>query len=71
MFLTVGLPGTGKTTAARRIEIEKKDLGPDSLTARRIAARYGSPDGPQPGEESAGDEAEPGRSGAARQAGSA
>ena len=45
--------------------------GPDSLTARRIAARYGSPDGPQPGEESAGDEAEPGRSGAARQAGSA
>ena len=45
--------------------------GPDSITARRIAARYGSPDGPQPGEESAGDEAEPGRSGAARQAGSA
>src|SRR6516165_8970248 len=45
--------------------------GPDSLTARRIAARYVSPDGPQPGEESAGDEAEPGRSGAARQAGSA
>ena len=45
--------------------------GPDSLTARRIAARYGSPDGPQPGEESADDEAEPGRSGAARQAGSA
>ena len=45
--------------------------GPDSLTARRIAARYGGPNGPQPNEESAGGEAEPGRSGAARQAGSA
>jgi predicted kinase len=26
LFLTVGLPGTGKTTAARRIEIEKRAL---------------------------------------------
>lgn len=26
LFLTVGLPGTGKTTAARRIEIEEKAL---------------------------------------------
>jgi predicted kinase len=26
LFLTVGLPGTGKTTAARRIEIEQKAL---------------------------------------------
>ncbi len=26
LFLTVGLPGTGKTTAARRMEIEKKAL---------------------------------------------
>ncbi|MEV0803931.1 ATP-binding protein [Kribbella sp. NPDC050281] len=26
LFLTVGLPGTGKTTAARRIEVEKKAL---------------------------------------------
>ena len=34
LFLTVGLPGTGKTTAARRIEIEKKDLGPDYYERR-------------------------------------
>ena len=34
MFPTVGLPGTGKTTAARRIEIEKKDLGPDYYERR-------------------------------------
>jgi len=26
LFLTVGLPGTGKTTAARRTEIEAKAL---------------------------------------------
>jgi predicted kinase len=26
LFLTVGLPGTGKTTAARRMELEKKAL---------------------------------------------
>ena len=26
LFLTVGLPGTGKTTAARRIEVEKQAL---------------------------------------------
>ena len=26
LFLTVGLPGTGKTTAARRIEVEEKAL---------------------------------------------
>jgi predicted kinase len=26
LFLTVGLPGTGKTTDARRIEVEKKAL---------------------------------------------
>jgi predicted kinase len=26
LFLTVGLPGAGKTTAARRMEIEKKAL---------------------------------------------
>ncbi|MFC3805927.1 AAA family ATPase [Terrabacter sp. MAHUQ-38] len=26
LFLTVGLPGTGKTTAARRIEVEQKAL---------------------------------------------
>src|SRR6516165_5989719 len=45
--------------------------GPDSLTARRIAARYVSPGEPFPEGEPAGDEAEPGRSGAARQAGSA
>ena len=26
LFLTVGLPGTGKTTEARRMEVEKKAL---------------------------------------------
>ena len=26
LFLTVGLPGTGKTTAARRIEVEHEAL---------------------------------------------
>ena len=46
--------------------------GPDSPTARQIAARYGgSPNGPRPGETAAGDGAEPGPSGTARQAGSA
>lgn len=45
--------------------------GPDSLTARQIAARYGSTNGPQPGEGAAGVDAGPGQSGAARQAGSA
>jgi oligoribonuclease len=46
--------------------------GPDSLTARRIAARYTDASGPQSGEESTGDDAAPGHSGAAaQQAGSA
>jgi oligoribonuclease len=45
--------------------------GPDSLTARQIAARYGSATGPQSGEESTGDDAAPGHSGTAQQAGSA
>ena len=26
LFLTVGLPGTGKTTAARRLEVEQRAL---------------------------------------------
>jgi oligoribonuclease len=43
--------------------------GPDSMTARQIAARYGG--GPEPGEAAPGDVAEPGQSGAATQAGSA
>jgi oligoribonuclease len=45
--------------------------GPDSLTARQIAARYGGASMPQPGTASAGDDAAPGHSGAAQQAGSA
>jgi oligoribonuclease len=45
--------------------------GPDSLTARRIAARYGGASRSQPGEASTGDDAAPGQSGAAEQAGSA
>jgi oligoribonuclease len=45
--------------------------GPDSLTARQIAARYASASGPQSGEESTGDDAATGHSGAGQQAGSA
>jgi oligoribonuclease len=45
--------------------------GPDSLTARQIAARYTSASGPQSRAEPAGDHAGPGRAGAAQQAGSA
>ena len=45
--------------------------GPDSLTARQIAARYAGTSGPQTDEESTGDDAAPGHSGAAQQAGSA
>jgi oligoribonuclease len=45
--------------------------GPDSLTARKIAARYASASGSQSGAVSAGDDAAPGHSGAAQQAGSA
>src|SRR5215475_5516142 len=45
--------------------------GPDSVTARQIAARYASTSGPQSGTELAGDHAAPGHSGAAQQAGSA
>jgi oligoribonuclease len=45
--------------------------GPDSLTARRIAARYGGTSAPQAGHVSAGDNAAPGHSGSAQQAGSA
>jgi oligoribonuclease len=45
--------------------------GPDSLTARRIAARYGGASAPQADNVSAGDNAAPGHSGAAQQAGSA
>ena len=45
--------------------------GPDSLTARQIAARYGGASAPQAGDVPAGDNAAPGRSGAAQQAGSA
>src|SRR6516164_8179960 len=43
--------------------------GPDSATARQIAARYGGGNGQLPGEETA-DGGAPGRPGAARQAGS-
>src|SRR5262245_60434722 len=45
--------------------------GPDSVTARQIAARYANASGPQSSEEPAGDHAAPGHSGAAQQAGSA
>lgn len=45
--------------------------GPDSVTARRIAARYTNASGPQSGEEPPGDHAVPGRADAAQQAGSA
>ena len=46
--------------------------GPDSATARQIAARYGGASGPLPGEEPTGDDAVPGHSdAAAQQAGSA
>ena len=31
LFLTVGLPGTGKTTAARRIESEQQAFRPQPL----------------------------------------
>jgi oligoribonuclease len=44
--------------------------GPDSATARQIAARYGAANGPLPGGEAAGDDAVPSQPGAARQAGS-
>lgn len=40
MFLTAGPPGTGKTTAARRIEVEQNAL---RLTKDEwVKARYGS-----------------------------
>ncbi|UIJ34054.1 AAA family ATPase [Allobranchiibius sp. GilTou73] len=45
LFLTVGLPGTGKTTAARRIEVERgalrltKDEWVKPSTARTIRRR--------------------------------
>ena len=45
--------------------------GPDSLTARQIAARYGGARAPQAGAESAGGDGAPGHSGDAQQAGSA
>jgi oligoribonuclease len=45
--------------------------GPDSLTARQIAARYGGASAPQAGNVSAGDNVGPDHSGAAQQAGSA
>jgi oligoribonuclease len=45
--------------------------GPDSVTARQIAARYGGGNAPQPGEEAADGDGEPGTSGAGTQAGSA
>ena len=45
--------------------------GPDSLTARKIAARYAGASRPHSGEESTDDDAAPGQSGAAQQAGSA
>jgi oligoribonuclease len=44
--------------------------GPDSATARQIAARYGGASRPPPGEGAAGDDAAPGQPAAARQAGS-
>ena len=45
--------------------------GPDSLTARQIAARYGGASAPQAGAESAGGDGALGHSGDAQQAGSA
>jgi len=45
--------------------------GPDSVTARQIAARYANASGPRSGSEPAGDHAAPGHSGAVQQAGSA
>jgi oligoribonuclease len=45
--------------------------GPDSLTARQIAARYGGASAPQADAASAGGNDAPGHSGAAQQAGSA
>src|SRR5215471_16679848 len=45
--------------------------GPDSVTARQIAARYTSASAPQSRAEPAGDHVAPGHSGAAQQAGSA
>jgi oligoribonuclease len=45
--------------------------GPDSLTARQIAARYGAPDGLLPGDDATAGDANPGQPGAAMQAGSA
>jgi oligoribonuclease len=45
--------------------------GPDSATARQIAARYANASGPRSSEEPAGDHVAPGHSGAAQQAGSA
>jgi oligoribonuclease len=45
--------------------------GPDSLTARQIAARYANASGPQSAAEPVGEDAAPGHSGAAQQAGSA
>jgi oligoribonuclease len=45
--------------------------GPDSLTARRIAARYGGPDEPLPGEEPAASDADPDQPGGDGPAGSA
>ncbi|MBO0816262.1 MAG: oligoribonuclease [Actinobacteria bacterium] len=44
--------------------------GPDSATARQIAARYGGAPGPRLTEEAAGGDSAPGRPGAVRQAGS-
>jgi oligoribonuclease len=44
--------------------------GPDSATARKIAARYGGGNGQLPGEEAANGDAPPGQPGAARQSGS-
>ena len=45
--------------------------GPDSVTARQIAARYANASGPPSSEETADDHGAPGHSGAAQQAGSA
>jgi oligoribonuclease len=45
--------------------------GPDSLTARQIAARYGAPDGLLSGDDATAGGADPGQPGTAAQAGSA